>query len=159
MSEWRKPDLIILQFSSLAQPCLMPCNPMYCSMPGLPVHHQPPEFTQTHVHWVSDTIQSSHPLSAPFSPAFNLSQHQGLFKWVSSSNQVAKVLEFQFQHQSFQWIFKTDFLEEWLVWFPCSTRDSSRVFSNITVQKHQFFCAQLSLQSNSHIHTWPLEKP
>ena len=69
-----------------------------------------PEFTQTHVHWVSDTIQPSHPLSSPSPPALNLSQHQGLFKWVSPSHQVAKVLEFQLQHQSFQWIFRTDFL-------------------------------------------------
>ena len=84
--------------------------------------------------------------------------HQGLFKWVSSSHQVAKVLEFQLQHQSCQWIFRTDFLEEGLVGSPCSPRDS-QVFSNTTVQKHQFFSAQLSLYSNSHIHTWPLEKP
>ena len=68
------------------------------------------EFTQTHVHWVGDAIQPSHPLSSPSPPAFNLSQHQGLFKWVSSSHQVAKVLEFQLQHQSFQWIFRTNFL-------------------------------------------------
>ena len=74
------------------------------STPGLPVHHQLPESTQTHVHWVGDAIQPSHPLSSPYPPAFNLSQHQGLFKWVSSLHQVAKVLEFQLQHhQSFQW--------------------------------------------------------
>ena len=78
------------------------------STPGLPVHHQLPESTQTHVHRVSDAIQPSHPLSSPSSTAFNLSQHQGLFKWVSSSHQVAKLLEFQFQHQSFWWIFRTD---------------------------------------------------
>ena len=69
-----------------------------------------PEFTQTYVHWVGDAVQPSHPLSSPSPPAFNLSQHQGLFKWVSSSHQVSKVLEFQLQHQSFQWIFRTDFL-------------------------------------------------
>ena len=86
------------------------CDPMDCSTPGLPVHHQLPEFTQTHVHWVSDAIQPSHPLSSPSPPALNLSQHQGLFQWVSSSHQVAKVLEFQLQHQFFQWIFRTDFL-------------------------------------------------
>ena len=79
------------------------CNPMDCSMPGLLVHHQLPEFTRTHVHWVGDAIQQSHPLSSPSLPAFNLSQHQGLFKWVSSFHQVAKVLEFQLQHQYFQW--------------------------------------------------------
>ena len=77
---------------------------------GFPVHHQLPEFTQTHVHWVSDAIQPSHPLSSPSPPAPNPSQHQGLFQWVSSLNQVAKVLEFQLQHQSFYWIFRTDFL-------------------------------------------------
>ena len=86
------------------------------STPGLPVHHQPLELTQTHVHWVGDAIQPSHPLSSPSPPAFNLSQHQGLFKWVSSSHQVAKVLEFQLQHQSFQWIFRTliSFRMDWL---------------------------------------------
>ena len=83
---------------------------MDCSMPGLPVHHQLPEFTQTHVHWVGDAIQPSHPLSSPSPPSFNLSQHQGLFQWVSSSQQVAKVLEFQLQHQSCHWIFRTDCL-------------------------------------------------
>ena len=85
-------------------------DPMDCSTPGLPVHHQLPELTQTYVHWVGDAIQPSHPLSSPSPPALNLSQHQGLFKWVSSSYQVAKVLEFQLQHQSFQWISRTDFL-------------------------------------------------
>ena len=99
-----------VQFSSVSQSSLTLCSPMDCSTPGLPVHHQLPEFTQTHAHWVSDAIQPSHPLSSLSSPAFNLSQHQGLFKWVSSSHQVAKVLEFQLQHQSFQWIFRTDFL-------------------------------------------------
>ena len=94
--------------SSVAQSCLTLCDPMDCSMSGFPVHHQLPEPTQTHVHWVSDAIQPSHPLSSP--PAFNLSQHQGLFKWVSSSHQVAKGLEFQLQHQSFQWILRTYFL-------------------------------------------------
>ena len=89
--------------------CPALCNPMNCSMPGFPVQHQLPELTQIHVHWVSDAIQLSHPLLPP-SPALKLPQHQGLFKWVSSSHQVAKVLEFQLQHQSFQWIFRTDFL-------------------------------------------------
>ena len=99
-----------VQFSSVAQSCPTLCDPMNCSTPGLPVHHQLPEFTQTHVHQVSDAIQPSHPLSSPSPPALNLSQHQGLFKWVSSSHQVAKVLDLQLQHQSFQWIFRTDFL-------------------------------------------------
>ena len=90
-----------VQFSAVAQLCPTLCDPMDCSMPGLPVHHQLLEFTQTHVHWVGDAIQSSHPLSTPSPPAFNLSQHQDLFKWVSSAHQVTKVLEFQLQHQSF----------------------------------------------------------
>ena len=103
-----RPCTDFIQFSSVAQSCLTLCDPMDCSMPGFPVHHQLPELAQSHVHRVSDAIQPSHPLSSPSSPAFNLSQRQGLFKWVSSSHQVAKVLEFQ--HQSFQWIFRTDFL-------------------------------------------------
>ena len=80
---------------SVTQLCLTLCMPMDCSMPGFPVDHQLPEFTQIHVHWGSEAIQPSHPLSFPSSPAFNLSQHQGLFQWVSSSHQVAKVLELQ----------------------------------------------------------------
>ena len=90
-------------FSSVAQSCLTFCNPIHCSMPGLSVHHQLLGFTQIHVHRVGDAIQPSYPLSSPSLPAFNLSQHQGLFQWVRSSHQVAKVLEFQLQHQSFQW--------------------------------------------------------
>ena len=90
--------------SSVTQSCSTLCDPMDCSTPGLPVHHQLPEFTQTHVHWVGDAIQPSHPLSLPSPPTSNLSQHHGLFKWVSSSHQAAEVLEFQLQHQSFQWI-------------------------------------------------------
>ena len=99
-----------VQFSSVAQLCPTLCDRMDCSTPGLPVHHQLPELTQTHAIWVCDAIQPSHPLSSPSRPAFNLSQHQGLFQWVSSSHQVAKVLEFQLQHQPFQWIFRTDLL-------------------------------------------------
>ena len=99
-----------IHFNSVAQSFPTLCNPMDCSTPGFPVHHQLQEFTQTHVHWVGDAIQPSHPLLAPFPPAFNLSQHRGLFQWVSSSHHVAKVLEFQLQHQSFQGTLKTDFL-------------------------------------------------
>ena len=97
---------------------------MDCSTPGLPVYHQLLELTQTHVLWVGDAIQPSHPLSSPSPPAFNLSQHQGLFQWVGSLHQVAKVLELQLQHQYFQWIFRTDFLSDGLVGSPCSSRDS-----------------------------------
>ena len=99
-----------IQFSSVIQSCQTFCNPMNRSTPGLPVQHQLPEFTQTHVHRVSDAIQPSHPLSFPSLPALNLSQNQGLFKWVSSSYQVAKVLEFQLQLQSFQRTPRTDLL-------------------------------------------------
>ena len=97
---------------------------MDCSMPGFPVHHQLPEFTQTHLRW----IQPSHSLWSRSPPTFNLSQQQGLFKWVSFSHQVAKVLEFQLQHQSFQWIFRTDFLSDGLVRSPFCLRDSQESF-------------------------------
>ena len=98
-------------FNSVTQSCLTLYDPMDYSMPGLPVHHQLPEPAQTRVRWVGDAIQPSYPLSSPFPPAFNLSQYQGLFQWVSSSPQVAKVnWSFRFSHQSFQWIFRTDFL-------------------------------------------------
>ena len=99
-----------VQFSSVTQSCLTLCNPMNCSMPGLLVHHQLTESSQTHVHRVDDAIQPSHPLLSPSPPILNLSQHQGLFKWVSSSHQVAKVLKFQLQHQSFQRTPRTDLL-------------------------------------------------
>ena len=112
------------QFSSVTQLCPTRCNPMNCSTLGFPVHHQLPEFTQTHVHWVGDAIQPSHPLSSPSPPAPNPPQHQGLFQWVSASHEVAKVLEFQRQHQSFQWTPRTDLLWDGLVGSPCSPRDS-----------------------------------
>ena len=96
--------------SSVAQSCPTLCDPMDCTTPGFPVHHQLPKLAQTHVHQVGDAIQPSHPLSSPSPSALNLSQHQGIFQWVSSSHQVAEVLELQLQHQSFQWIFRTDFL-------------------------------------------------
>ena len=113
-----------LQFSLLTQLCPTLWDPMNCSMPDLPVDHQLLEFTQTHVHWVGDAIQPSYPLSSPSPPAPNPSQHQGLLQWVNFSHEVAKVLEFQLQHQSFQWIFRTDFLQYGLVWSPCCPRDS-----------------------------------
>ena len=136
------------QFSWVAQSCLTLCDPMDCSTPGFPVHHQLPKLAQTHVHRVGDAIQPSHPLWFP-SPAFNLSLNQGLFQWVSSSHQVAKVLEFQLKHQSFQWIFRTDFTS-------LQSQGLSRVFSNTTVQKHQFFGYQVySQQSCASVDTWP----
>ena len=101
-------NIFLHSFSLVAQSCPILCDPMDCSTPGLPVHHQLSEFTQTHVHWVGDTIQPSHPLLPYPPPAFNLYQHQGLFKWIISSHQVAKVLKFQLQHQFFQLIFRAD---------------------------------------------------
>ena len=97
---------------------------MNCSTPGLPVHHQLPEFTQTHGHRVSDAIQPSHPLSSPFPPAPNPSQHQSLFQWVNSSHEVAKVLEFQLEHHSLQRNPRADLLQNGPVGSPCSPRDS-----------------------------------
>ena len=105
---------------SVAQSCPTPCDPMNHSTPGLPVHHQLPELTQTHVHRVSDAIQPSHPLSSPSPLAPNPSQHQSLFQWVNSSHEVAKVLEFQLQHHSFQ----RNLLQDGLVGSPCRPRDS-----------------------------------
>ena len=116
---------------------------MDCSTPHFPVYHQLLELAQTHVHWVSDTIQPSHPLSSPSPPAPNPSQHQGLFQWVTSLHQVAEVLEFQLQHQPLQWTLRTDLLDE-LVWISLQSKGLSRVFSNTIVQKHQFFIVQLS---------------
>ena len=137
------------QFSSVTQLCPTLCNPMDCSTPGLPV----PEFTQTHVRWVGDAIQPSHPLSSPSPPAFSLSQLQGLFQWVSSLHQVAKVLEFQLQHQSFQWTPRTDLLQNGLVGSPCSPRDSQESplkpqFKSInSLALSQLFYSSLSLSS------------
>ena len=129
-----------VQFRSVQSLSL--CDPMDRSTPGLPVHHQLPEFTQPHVHWVSDATQPSHSLLSPSPPAFNLSQHQGLFQW--SSHQVAKVLEFQFSispsnEYSGLISFRIDWLDLLLI------KGLSRVFSNTTAQKHQFFSTQLSL--------------
>ena len=113
-----------VQFNSVAQSCPTLCNPMNHSMPGLPFHHKLPEFTQTQVHRVSDAIQPSHPLASPSPPAPNPSQHQSLFQWVSSSHEVAKVLEFQLQHHSIQRNPRADLLQNGLVGSPCSPRDS-----------------------------------
>ena len=125
---------------SFAQSCPTLCNPMNCSSPAFLVVHCLPEFAQTHVHWVDDAIQPSHPLSPP-SPTLNLSQYQGLFQWVGSSHQVAKVLDLQ--HQSFQWIFRVDFLQDWLVGSPCSPRDSKE--SSLMPQFESISLSALSL--------------
>ena len=133
----------LLQFSSVTHSCLTLCNSMNHSMSGLPVYHQHLESTQTHVHQVGDAIQPSHPLSSLSPPALHLSQHQGLFKWVSSSHQVAKVLEFQLQHQSFRWTPRTDLLQNGLVGSPCSPRDSQE--SSPTPQFKSINSSALSL--------------
>ena len=104
------PSVTWFQFNSVDHSCLTLCDPMNCSTPGLLVHHQLPEFTQTQVHWVSDAIPLSHLLLSPSPPAPNPSQHQSLFQWVNSLHEMAKVLEFQLQHQSFQWTPRTDLL-------------------------------------------------
>ena len=117
-----------IQFSSVTQSCLTLCDPMDCSTSGFPEHHQILELAQTHVHWIGDAIQPSHPLLFPSSPTFRLSQHQDIFKWVSSSHKVAKLLEFQLQHQAFQWIFRVDFLENVLVGSSCYTRTHKGIF-------------------------------
>ena len=133
----------MFRLSSVAQSCPILCDPMNHSTPGLPVHHQLPEFTQTHIHQVSDAIQPSHPLSSPSPPAFNISQHQGLFQWVSSSHEVAKVLEFQLQHHSLQRNPRADLLQNGLVGSPCSPRDSQE--SSPTPQFKNINSSALSL--------------
>ena len=115
------------------------CNPMDCSTPGSSVLHYLLEFPQTQVYWVGDAILPSQPLSSPFPPAFNLSQHQGLFQWVSSSHHVTKVLELQLQQQSFQWIVTVDWLD------LLAVRGTQRIFSSATIWKHQFSGTKPSL--------------
>ena len=139
-----KQELIYLsvQFSSVTQSCPTLCDPMNLSMPGLPVHHHLPEFTQTHVHRVSNAIQPSHPWSSPSSPAPNSSQHQSLFQWVNSLHEVAKVLEFQLQHHSFQRNPRVDLLQNGLVGSPCSPRDSQE--SSPTLQFKRINSSALS---------------
>ena len=141
-------SLWIYSVSSVTQLCPTRFDPSDCSTPGFPVHHQLPELAQTHVHRVGDAFQPAHPLSSP-SPTINRYQHQGLFQRVSSSHQVAKVLQFQLQHQSFQWIFRTDFLEDGLAGSPCSSRDSQESsptpqFKSISSLVLSFFIVQLS---------------
>ena len=121
------------------------CNPMDCNMPGFSVLHYLLEFSQPHIHWGGDAIQPSHALPPPSPFTSNLSPNQGIFQWVSSSNQVAKILELSFQHQSFQWIFRVDFL----VWSPCSPRDSQESsvasqFKASILQSSDFFIDQFS---------------
>ena len=149
---------MIIAFSSVAQSCPTLSDPMNCSTTGLPVHHQLLEFTQTHVHPVGDVIQPSHPVipfstcpqSLPASESFPMSQ---LFAWDGQSTGVSASASFLPKNTQ-DWS-----PLEWTSWIFLQCKVLSRVFSNTTVQKHQFFGAQPSSQSNSHIHTWPLEKP
>ena len=147
------PPFISYCCCSVTKSCQTLSNPMDHSILNSSVLHCLPEFAQTHVRWVGDAIQPSHPLLPPSPPTFNLSQHQGLFQWVGSLHQVAKVLELQLQHQSFQWIFRVDFL------ISLQSKGLSRVFPSTTIQKHHFFSTQPSSCSNSHIHAWLLQKP
>ena len=136
------------QFSSVVQSCLTLCDPMNRSTRGLPAHHQLPEFTQTHIHQVSDAIQPSHPLSSPSPPAPNPSQHQSLLQWVNSSHEVAKVVEFQLQHHSFQYP-RADLLQNGLVGSPCSPRDSQE--SSPTPQFKSINSPALSLLHSTNL--------
>ena len=156
---WSYPNTVnqlSVQFSSVAQLYPTLCDPMNCSMPGLPVHHQLPEFTQTNVHRVGDAISasvvpfSSCPQSLPASESFPMSQ---LFAWGDQSIGVSALASFLPKNTQ-GWS-----LSEWTGWISLQSKGLSRVFSNTTIQKHQFFSAQPSSQSNSHIHTWPQEKP
>ena len=147
---------VSVNFSSVAQSCLTLCDPMNRSTPGLPVHQQLPEFTQTHDHQVSDAIQPS--LSSPSPPVPNPSQHQSfpvsqLFTWGDQSTGVSALASF-LPKKSQGWS-----RSEWTGWISLQSKELSRVFSNTTVQKHQFFSVQPSSQSTSHIHAWPQEKP
>ena len=132
----------MLQFSSVTQSCLTLCNPLNCSMPDLFDHHQLPEFTQTHAHWVCDAIQPSHRWSSPSPPAPNPSQQQSLFQWVNSSHEVAKVLEFQLQPHSLQRNPRANLLQNGLVGSPCSPRDSQE--SSPTLQFKRINSSALS---------------
>ena len=147
-----------VQFSSVTQSCLTLCNPMDCSTPGLPVHHQLPKFTQTHVHWVGDAIQPSHPLSSPSPPTFNLFHHQGLFKWVSSSHRWPKYRSFSFNiSPSNEYSELISFRIDWLD--LCAVQGTLKDLlqhhsSKASILQHSaFFIVQLS-----HPY-WLLEKP
>ena len=141
---YRVRKYFLYQFSSVTQLCPTLCDPMDCSTPGFSVHHQPLELAQTHVHWISEAIQPSHPLSSPSPPAFNLSQHQGLFKsqFFISGGQSIGVSALA----SFLPINTQDWSPlGWIGSVSLQSKRLSRVFCNITVKKHQFFSAQLSL--------------
>ena len=140
-------QLSSVQFSSVTQSCPTLCEPMNRSMPGLPVHHQLLEFTQTHTHRVCNAIQPSHPLSSPSPPVPNPSQHQRLFQWVNSSHEGAKVLEFQLQHQSFQWepiSFKID------CWIPLQYKVLSSLLQHHILKASILCCSAFFTVQHSH---------
>ena len=116
------------------------------------------QLAQTHAHQVGDAVQASHPVLSSSPPAFNHSQHQGLFKWVSSSQQVAKVLNLQLQHQSFQWVFRTDLLEDRLVWSPCSPRDSQESSPTPQSKASILWCSAFFMVQHSYSYM-TMEKP
>ena len=140
---------------SITQLCSTLCNPMDCSMLGFAVHHHLPELAQTHIHWVSDAIRLSDPLSSPSTPTFKLSQHQCLFQWVSSSHQMAKVLELQLQHQFFQWICRNWFPLGWTGWISLQSKDSQESsptpqLKGSVLRCSAFFTVQLSHPINDY---------
>ena len=143
---------------SVTKSCLTLSDSMDWGIPGFPVLHYLLELAQTYVHWVSNAIQPSHHLSSP-SPAFNLSQHQGLFKWAIFLHQLAKVLGVSASTWELPMNIQDWFPLGWTGWISLQSKGLLRVISNTTVQKHQFFCIQLSSSSNSHIYIWLLEKP
>ena len=146
------------QFSSVAQLFPTFCHPIDCSMPGFPVHHQLLEFTQTHVHWVSDAIQPAHPV-VPFSSRLQSFPASGSFPMSQLSASGGQSIRVSAPTSGLPMNIQGWFPLGWTGWISLLSKGLSRVFSNITVQKRQFFGAQLSLQSNSHIHTWLVEKP
>ena len=142
----------------VAQSCLTLWDPMGYSTPGLPVHHQLPEFTQTHVHWVGDAIQLSQPV-VPFSSCLQSFPASGSFPVNQSFASGGQSIRVSASTSVLPVNIQDCFPLGWTGWISLQSKGLSSVFSNITLQKHQFFGAQLSLWSNSHIHTWPLEKP
>ena len=154
-------SLLTTQFSSVTQSCPTLWDPTDCSTLGYCIRHQLLELIQTHVYWISDAIQQSYSLLS-LSSSFTLSQHEGLFQWVSS-NQVVKVLEFQLLHQFFQWIFRTDFLKGRLLRTPCCPRDSQEPspttqFKTSILWYSAFFIVQLSHLYMSTEKTIPLTR-
>ena len=155
---WNVRSMTQGKFSSVTQSCPTLCDPMDYSTPDLLVHRQLPEFIQTHILWVCYAIQPSHPLPSPSPPAFSLSQHQGLFQWVSSLHHGGQSIGVSASASEILINIQDWFPLGWTGWISLHSKGLSRVFNTI-VQKYHFFGAQLSLQSNPHIHTWLLEKP